>query len=208
MKIRWPVCLLTILALSLGTTQAQQSSQASPAVQLANLRQDVQLLQREFAKAKLSMEGLQRENAALRKNLETMVEAQNKLTTSFNNHLQANEQRLNQLAATLQAADEKQKEVLIAEFSRQVENLARQTQAALDKLAAAIEQQPASMQPAVAFDDDFPRNGIRYTVQRGDTLSGIARKFNSQVSWIQGANKIAKPESLQVGDTIFVPQPE
>jgi len=194
---------LLIFSLCLIPAFAQQNSAA---VQLANLTQDVQAMQKEVARMKLTMEQLQRENEQLSKQLKTMIEAQNKLTTSYNAYVQGQEQRLRQLSANLQSADEKQKEAIVAEVSRQIDALAKQTQKAVDQLATAIDRQPADMQPAVEFTSDFPRNGVRYTVERGDTLSGIARKHNSRVSWIQNANKIARPEALQVGETIFIPQ--
>ena len=45
-----------------------------------------------------------------------------------------------------------------------------------------------------------------YTVQSGDTLASIAQRHNSSVVWIQSANMIADPRTLQVGLTLFIPQ--
>ena len=53
---------------------------------------------------------------------------------------------------------------------------------------------------------DYPKSGITYTVQSGDSISKIARKNNSRIKWIQDANKISDPSKLQVGDEIFIPQ--
>ena len=56
------------------------------------------------------------------------------------------------------------------------------------------------------FKDDFPKEGINYTVQAGDTLGEIARKNNAKLQDIVNANKIADPTKIQVGQTLFIPQ--
>ena len=55
---------------------------------------------------------------------------------------------------------------------------------------------------------------MKYTVQPGDTLYGIALKFVPQgvditsfIDQIQKLNNITDPSSLQVGDVIQVPRP-
>ena len=51
--------------------------------------------------------------------------------------------------------------------------------------------------------------GVTHTVERGDTLSKIARKYGSTVKWIQDANRIADANrGLVIGQTIFVPTKE
>jgi LysM repeat protein len=62
------------------------------------------------------------------------------------------------------------------------------------------------MAQPVYFSEDYPKTGKPYVVRSGDTLSGIARKHNSTVKYIQNANKIANPaKDLRVGETIFIP---
>ena len=56
-----------------------------------------------------------------------------------------------------------------------------------------------------SFSDDFPKEGVSYTVQRGDTLSSIASRFGVPVKDITNANRIADPTRLQAGQTLFVP---
>lgn len=54
---------------------------------------------------------------------------------------------------------------------------------------------------------DYPKEGISYTIKKGDTLSKIALEHKSKVTHIQAANKIQDPhKDLRVGQTIFIPQ--
>ena len=58
----------------------------------------------------------------------------------------------------------------------------------------------------ITFSEDYPKSGIVYTVQPGDTLSKIAQEQQSSVKDIQNANKISDPKSLKVGQELFIPQ--
>jgi LysM repeat protein len=44
-----------------------------------------------------------------------------------------------------------------------------------------------------------------YTVQRGDTLYSIARRYGSTVEAIAAANSIANPSLIRVGQTLTIP---
>ena len=48
-------------------------------------------------------------------------------------------------------------------------------------------------------------NEVVYTVQEGDTLSGIAQKFGVPMSRIQERNNIKDIQSLHVGDQLVIP---
>jgi len=50
-----------------------------------------------------------------------------------------------------------------------------------------------------------PMNEVDYTVVAGDTLSGIAEKFDVPMSRIQELNSIPNIQSLQVGDQLVIP---
>jgi LysM repeat protein len=50
-----------------------------------------------------------------------------------------------------------------------------------------------------------PANEVVYTVQSGDTLSGISQKFHVPLSRIQERNNIQNIQSLQVGDQLVIP---
>jgi LysM repeat protein len=45
-----------------------------------------------------------------------------------------------------------------------------------------------------------------YVVQRGDTLSAIARKFNTSLAALVAANQIANPSLIRVGQKLIIPK--
>ncbi|MFZ5494796.1 MAG: LysM peptidoglycan-binding domain-containing protein [Verrucomicrobiota bacterium] len=159
---------------------------------IANLRQDVLLLNQRVGELTLSVEQLTRENASL----------QSRASQSYVTLEQLN-RAIADMNRTLQLALADQKKEVLAQVATQLEKLGRQTNAALDALAKNQATRPAVQ---TAFSDDFPKEGVNYTVQAGDTLAVIARKHNAKVQDIVNANKIADPTKIQVGQTLFIPQ--
>lgn len=162
------------------------------AVELANLRQDVMALTEQVGRLQLEVETVQRENASLRHALRAQGPT---------------ESHLNALKLELSNNFQLQKQEIFAQVSKQIEQLGNRTQGALDTLARAIGTQKPSVSANVAFSDNYPQEGVAYTVQAGDTLGGIAKKHNSNIKDIQNANRIADPaRDLIAGNTIFIPQ--
>ena len=78
----------------------------------------------------------------------------------------------------------------------------------LNQSIGASQMAESASQP-LEFSDDYPKTGLSYEVQPGDTLSQIALKFGSTVRFIQDANQIKDPaRDLRIGDTIFIPLKE
>lgn len=50
-----------------------------------------------------------------------------------------------------------------------------------------------------------PTAAALYTVQPGDTLSGLAEQFNTTLEELSAANGITDPNSLQPGQTLIIP---
>jgi LysM repeat protein len=59
--------------------------------------------------------------------------------------------------------------------------------------------------PTPIPDSIRPGTKVPYTVQQGDTLAGIASKFNSTTDAIVQANKLADPNSIYVGQQLMIP---
>jgi LysM repeat protein len=50
-----------------------------------------------------------------------------------------------------------------------------------------------------------PRGTVQYTVQQGDTLSAIARRFHTSTGAIVLTNKLLTPDRLTVGQVLTIP---
>lgn len=176
------------------------AAQDSLLVTVANLSQDVDLLEQSLKTMRLEIEELRRENARIRNQV---AAASSKSATS------AQITNLSVAIETLRReyglADTQQEQQILAELNRQISVLATETQSAINSIAKAAYIPPQVPTP-VYFSDDFPKTGKTYVVRSGDTLSKIARDHGSTIKNIQNANKIVNPsKDLQVGVTIFIP---
>lgn len=184
--------LLALASLvALPVTLPAQGAPVSPAVELANLREDVRLLTQRMGELSLRVEQLEAENARL---ASTAAGARQNIAT-----LSQLNTAISDLSRDIKAASAQTKSEVLAIVATQMENLAKQTNTALDAVSRNRAPAPA------AFSDNFPKEGVSYTVQPGDTLSRIAQKTGGRVNDIINANKIADPSRVQVGQVLFVP---
>ena len=164
----------------------------------ADMQQDFALLKREVGNLRLEVEQLSRQNAELERKLRA---AQASNTSSDMVRAQVSSVR-----SEVSSQNEALKREIISLVKKDIENLAAQTDSAIQKLAKAIGSRPQAPMPA-NFGDDYPKMGITYVVKSGDTLGKIAKANNSKIKWIQDANKISDPNrGLKVGESIFIPQ--
>lgn len=165
---------------------------------VADLRQDFDILKRELGQLRLEVEQLRLENKRLAesvKNARAAASSNDSLNTVANS-----------LRTEMTSKDENAKQEVLAQVRKEMESLASQTNASLMKLAEAMGSRPKAV-AAVDFSENYPKTGTTHTVVSGDTISAIARKYNSKTKWIQDANKIADPaRDLIVGKQIFIPQ--
>lgn len=195
------------LGLALGLLAGADRSER---VRLLGLEEDMARVLQVQGKLKLDLEALEREQAALRARLARLEEAP-ATTTDYVTQTQLQHARVVWQRESVQA-----REALAAEMTRQLEELASKTRAALEALQAVRAPGPSAARaeapevaPEEGFSDDFPQTGFAYTVEPGDTLSGIAQRFGARVRDIQNANRIANPaRDLKAGQTIFIPVEE
>ena len=184
--------LRTSVVLAALSLAAPLFAQSGGLAELGSLRQDVMLLNQRVGELAMAVERLDRENEALKS-----TARQNFATVEQLNRAVADANR------TMQVALNEQKRDILAQVAAQLEKLGKQTNAALDSMAKNQATRPVVQ---ASFDDNFPKEGVNYTVQAGDTLAVIARNNNAKLQDIINANKIADPTKIRVGQTLFIPQ--
>jgi LysM repeat protein len=177
-----------------GVFAVSAFAQNSAQVELANLREDVRGLSQRVGELSLRLEQLERENSELR----TRADAVSRNSVSL---AQLNEAVADLRAVITQATASAKRESL-QQVSAQMEQLAKQTNAALDSLAKAQATRPAVQ---TSFSETYPKEGVSYTVQKGDSLASIAKKTGAKQQDIVNANKLVDPSRITVGQTLFIP---
>lgn len=169
-------------------------SRASAQVELANMREDVRGLTQRLGELSLRIEQLERENNDLRakhgaseKGYATIVQLNDAIAD------------LNRVIKSSVAAS---KNETLQQVASQMEKLGKQTNAALDSLAKSQATRPVV---STAFGEDYPKEGVSYTVQKGDSLALIAKKTGAKQQDIINANKITDPSRIAAGQTLFIP---
>ena len=188
-----------LVAFTAGVLHAQPAQSLS--TDLANLGEDVRGLKQRVNELQLRVEQLERENGDLRS--KSAGAAQSYATVA-----QLNE-AITDVNHTIKTAAAAAKNETLQQVSVQMEKLANQTNAALESLSRNTNQRaPATTAAPVrqsTFSDDFPKEGVNYTVQKGETLAMIAKKTGAKQQDIINANKIADPSRIQVGQSLFIP---
>lgn len=179
-----------LVAATPGPIRAQSAQAVS--IELANLREDVRGLIQRVGELQLRVEQIERENGELR----------TKAAGSFATVAQLNE-AVAEMDRAIKSAVASGKTETLQQVSVQLEKLAKQTNAAIDSLARGLATRPPVTTPT--FSEDYPKEGISYTVQKGDTIALIAKKTGSSSKDIINANKIVDPSRIQVGQTLFIP---
>lgn len=169
-------------------------AQTSPQVELANLREDVRGLSQRVGELALKLEQLERENAELRQR--AGAADRQAVTISQVNDAIAEANR------GLRSAIASSKAETLQQVSAQLEKLGKQTNAALDSLAKSQATRPTVQ---TNFSEDYSKEGVSYTVQKGDSLAVIAKKTGAKQQDIINANKISDPSRIVAGQTLFIP---
>ena len=170
-------------------------------IQVANLKQDLELISRELAGLRSKVELLRRENAQLR----AVVDSVSRKSNSEKGLSSAQLVQINGRISTLE------KEVLenAASQAKIQSNVNQQIQELIKQMNKGFEQISKSSvvhSPAKTFSTDYPQKGFVHKVEKGETVSSIAKKYESKVKWIIDANQIVDPTKVFVGKELFVPQ--
>lgn len=188
------VVFLGVVVAGLATLGSRPAAAQSLPMELANLREDVRLLTQRTGELSMRVEQLERENAELRR--QTSGASQSYATV-----VQLNE-AVAELNRSIRSTAASTRNETLQQVSGQMERLAKQTNTAIDSLSRGMATR-ATVQ--TNFSEDFPKEGVSYTVQRGDTLSSIAARHGVPLRDIQNANKIVDPAKVGAGQTLFIP---
>ena len=159
-------------------------------VEVANLREDVRGLVERVGDLSLRVEQLERQNAELKGKAAASAQAY------------ATVAQLNDAVAELNQAIKAGDAATAERAAAQIKKLGEATNAALDSLAKGMATRPVVQ---TSFSDSYSKEGVSYTVQKGDTLAVIAKKTGAKSQDIINANKIADPSRILVGQTLFIP---
>jgi LysM repeat protein/FtsZ-binding cell division protein ZapB len=166
----------------------------SAQVEVANLREDVRGLTQRVGELALRIEQLERENAALRQASQGMNQTYVTLT------------QLNSAVADLnlaiRSAVANSKNETLQQVGVQMEKMAKVTNTAIESVAKGMATRPVVQ---AVFSEDYSKEGVSYTVQKGDTIAEIAKKTGAKQQDIINANKISDPSRIVVGQTLFIP---
>jgi LysM repeat protein len=162
-------------------------------VEIANLREDVRGLTQRVGELALRLEQLERENAALR-------QSSSGLSQTYVTLNQLNTAILD-LNSNIRTAVNASKNEVLQQVAVQSEKLAKQSAAATE------DAKNTAARPTVqaAFSEDYPKEGVSYTVQKNDNLGSIAKKFGAKQQDIINANKLADPSRIVIGQQLFIP---
>ncbi len=172
--------------------------------EIADLREDVKGLSQRVNELTLRVEQLEHENAELQAKAAKAADARDVVSTAQLNGAVAD---LNASVASAVAASRTE---ILQQVASQMEVLAKQTNAALDSIAKAgqapqVRTASATPTPRPAFGENYPKEGISYTVAKGDTVGLIAKKTGSKSQDIIDANKLLDPSRIQAGQVLFIP---
>jgi LysM repeat protein len=170
-------------------------------IMMANLKQDLELINREVTGLRSEVELLRRENAQLRVALEQVSRSpQSNQETGLVLELQNRMQVLELALKQSERARESMQDGVNQKFQQMIE----QMNLGFEQVTSQNKQKSAPQPPS--FSSDYPKNGFVHKVEKGETVSSIAQKYQSKVSWIIDANQIADPTKVFVGRELFVPQ--
>ena len=148
-------------------------------IQVANLKQDLELIAREVAGLRTEVEMLRRENAQLRISLQQVSKNANNRTGDSQGLLVQIDSRVRELESRV-AVNEKNTASLQSSFDLKIQDLVNKMNQNFAKVSVST---PSSPLPP-SFSSDYPQNGFVHKVEKGETVSSIAKKYKSKIGLI------------------------
>lgn len=180
----WPgvraVTLLAAIGISLTGCLVLDPDVATPSSAVPTpdpLRTEVRQLQEWRQEVRLEIEALQREVDSLKRALATLAQRQDETS-----------QGLSARVRDLELVRERDRTFIVEELTRRLVELQ-------SKMA------PPQPPPAASRTG----SGYEHTVKPGETLSTIARHYNTTVQAILKANALTDPNKIREGQKLFIP---
>ena len=170
-------------------------------VRVANLKQDMELVSRELAGLRTEVELLRRENAQLRIQVEQSTRKQSSNVGNSTQVLQRISDRMVSIENRLNQ-NEKSQLALQKSIELKIKDLISQMNKGFDQVVSS----PSISSSTPKFEQNYPQKGFVHVVEKGETISSIAKKYKSQTKWIINANQIVDPKKVFIGKELFVPQ--
>ena len=194
------VVLLTVCLMA-GFTSHAQAQSTSVRGQIAELSQRFNELEQNYNLLQLQISNLTAENNRLKQELAALKasSSSSEVEEVLNAKIEAHRKSTENYVKT-------QFERIMSILPGERSSPATTTEGTTPTAQAQVTQPATTTQRAqITFSNDFPKNGEIYVVKSGDTLSKIAAQFGSTVRHIQNANKIEDPNTVRVGQKLFVP---
>lgn len=166
---------------------------------VADLKEDLQISTQEIGKLRLEVEEL---NRSLEKMKNTLSHLKSE-SANLDKRETTRHESLVDVMKTIETNLNAQRQTIAKEINERLEVFSKRTHDAIKSMAKSVEEKPHE-EPV--FSNNYPKEGIAYTVKKGDTLSVIALKNNSSTRYIMDANRIADAKHIRPGQLIFIPQ--
>ncbi len=108
----------------------------------------------------------------------------------------------------IRAERETLKKEITDDLAGRIEKIAARQQSEINAARSAVSATQAPVRAAAGGSVAAPARsgaGYEHKVERGQTLSEIARGYNKSMDVIMKANKITNPSSIRVGQVLFIP---
>ena len=166
-------------------------------------------MQQDIADLKTEVEKLKLENQDLRESISRQRASAAPASSPSEANAKQRKEVLDEVDRRLKIQT-KEVNAALAELTRQVnatltKNNSTPAKTKSSAPAATAETPAVVEEPAT---NEMPQTGVTYKVVRGDSVTRIAKKFNSKTEWILQANKLPNAAALKADVEIFVPQAE
>ena len=176
---------IMILLTACETIHSQNNQFASPNQDIIELQNDVAVLKRKIA-------NIQNSNRRIIKNMSS-------LQSQINYVNEANQQQNKTITALHQQLEKERAERQVA-LNKVIETVADQTTKAVNTIAKRTEPKTAKSSASIPAGAYY-----KHKVERGETLSAIARAYKVSVSDIKQANRL-KSNIIRIGQILHIPK--